>query len=259
MNTLRDSAQYRPVRKSGDGRVSELAARALELLATRRSSHLVAKARWVSALRAAVIGTDPEARDGVVADMLDAGVTADEMCDLYVPAVARQLGVEWENDVLSFADVSIGTARLQSLLRDIALDPAQDPGERTCEAMIMVLANRHHSLGAMVLTGQLRRLGASVRLVLGRSDADIGQIAAESGFDVVMISVAMAEELGGVKRMVTDLRDLTNGKVPIVVGGGVMQIGEAAVRAATGADHATNDALVALKLIGHEMSPQRES
>jgi len=66
------------------------------------------------------------------ADLRRARVAAALLVESYIPAVARRLGAEWESDRRSFAEVSLGTARLQGMLREVsASGSANDDGSVT--------------------------------------------------------------------------------------------------------------------------------
>ena len=229
--------------------VADLVSRALQTIAQKRASDDSTAARWIARLRAAVTSPTVSERDTVVAEMRAAGISVSLICDTYIPAVARELGDEWCADRVSFADVTIGSSRLQALLRDAALSE-DTPSGPFVDAMIMVLADEYHTLGAMVLTGQLRRLGASVRLVLGRPAEEVRHIVTETGFDAVMVSVALADDFEAVHETITALRRATRGTVPMIVGGGISGIGADAALRLTGADHVTSNPLEALQRAG---------
>lgn len=234
--------------------VGSLAIRAIDVLVARRSGgngQDERARRWIMLLHDAAVGVDAAACREVADRMLGAGISPAEICDLYVPAVARRLGEEWCEDSMSFAEVSIGSARLQALLRDVALDPMRDPVDESGRKRVMVVADEHHTLGAMVLTGQLRRRGTSVRLVFGRSAEELRRQARDVGFDAVLVSVALADDLGSVKRLVTMLREVAGSGTPIVVGGGILGTGAERALEETGADLATSDAGTVLGLLGN--------
>jgi NAD(P)-dependent dehydrogenase (short-subunit alcohol dehydrogenase family) len=85
------------------------------------------------------------------------------MADAYIPAAAQHLGSNWVSDRLCFAEVTIATARLQALVRAIGTrwggDPAHLPGRRS--VLMIVPDTEQHTLGAVVATGQMRRMGLS--------------------------------------------------------------------------------------------------
>ena len=233
--------------------VLDLANRALDLLANRRKDR--APDRWADALQAAVTSPDPGAKDAILRDMLAAGISPMLICDHYVPMVARRMGDDWCNDSMSFADVTIGSARLQALLRDASLQQGGAPMDEAADLTVIVLADEYHTLGAMVLTGQLRRLGASVRLALGRPEAEIRRTVSEGAFDAILISVALAEDYSAVRQTVEELRHLTKDHVPLIAGGSIMELGLDTARHLTGADHVASTARDALKLCGSHVVP----
>ena len=232
-------------------KVTDLVSRALDTIRERRTPGNTDDA-WIARLRDAVVSPDAHDRDEVIQRMRDAGIGIEQICDVYIPAVARELGEEWCADEISFADVTIGSARLQALLRDTEYC-AETPDDGVgWGAMILVLADPHHTLGAMVLTGQLRRVGASVRLMLGRPEEEVLRIAREVSFDGIFISVALADDFSNVAETVSALRRATGGAVPLIVGGSVVEIGRDMALRLTGADLATSDPREALGYCGYD-------
>ncbi|CAM4061371.1 B12-binding domain-containing protein [Palleronia rufa] len=234
--------------RSSETGVVDLATCALDLLASRRKDH--AQDSWAEALQSAVTSPDPTEKDTLLRSMLKAGISPERICDHYIPAVARRMGDDWCRDSMSFADVTIGSARLQALLRDASLQGGGAPMQGAENLAVIVLADEYHTLGAMVLTGQLRRLGASVRLALGRPEAEIRRLVGDGGFDAILISVALAECYREVNRIIRELRDMTGGRVPIVAGGSILDLGAESARTLTGADHIAGTAAEALQLTG---------
>ena len=237
--------------------VESLASEALKVLArTRGARARSVSERHVEALRRAVTEVDIDERRHVVAKLRKSGVTLDELVDLYIPEVARQLGDEWCKDQTSFADVTIGAARLQGLLRELLEETPPPPIGRTASGIaVIVISDEFHTLGALVLTAQLRRLGVSVRLLLDIDPDDVLQtVSGDDRYDAIMISASHVETLEQLARFVERIRKKTKRNVPIVVGGPVLGTGKD-VRAATGADFATSDVVEALRLCQLRISP----
>lgn len=245
---MTDGPDSRNVSARSDRSVENLASQALDLLAKRRFVRPVSvcEAR-VLALSESVLGRSGEFRSQVVSEMRAAGIPVEEVVDHYIPEVARRLGRLWCEDGLGFADVTIGTARLQGLLRDLSLQ-LDYPTDRKNESgvAVVVLADEYHTLGAMVLTTQLRRLGISVRLMLGVSNQLALMELRQDRYDAVFISASHTESLDNLSKFVDKIRKQTKRNTPIVVGGPV--IGQSAdVKAATGADVATSDVFEAVR------------
>lgn len=200
--------------------------------------------------RAARSGTK-EAFSGLLLEMRRSRISVAALADIYIPMAARQMGQEWHEDTLSWLDVTIGVARLQSLLREIgaawAADQAGDTGHGT--VLLIVPDFEQHTLGPMVAMGQMRRFGVSVCLRIAPSFDELRSLVASRTFDGVMISVACQEKLDSVRKTVKFLKSVSQSPLPVVVGGAVMTTVEDAA-SCTGADFSSNDIGAALEAIG---------
>ncbi len=252
VNGVQDPSQH-PLQGGSDRGVNALARRALSVLVQRRSGDRHLSEVFVHKLRRAAGFADPQPRRLLVREMEEAGIGRDEICDLYIPEAARRMGDDWCDDKMSFADVSIGTARLQSMLRDLASVAPEAHDSAGSSLIVLVLASEDHTLGAMVMTGQLRRIGVSVRLMLGRPVAEVAAAATTNDYDGILISVAQSDDLRHVSETISGLRGTTRGRTPLIVGGGLLADGAEEAKRRTGADHATNDLRLALELCGCDL------
>jgi methanogenic corrinoid protein MtbC1 len=229
-----------------------------DLLAHRRPARaLPAVGRLSADLKAAVLEEDAALRVRAVGAMRAAGLPLRDIMDVCIPEAARLLGAEWHDNTRSFADVTIGTARLQALLRELGEEECR---EFDCDALgpgvaVVVLEHEAHTLGSSLLCQQLRRLGASVQLLVGQCDADVVRCVAEAQFDAVLISAARSEALASARKLVDKLKAPAAFPVPIVIGGAVVSR-EPDVKMQTGADHVATDAKDALVRCGLKISPQ---
>lgn len=198
--------------------------------------------RYVAQLRAACLRDQPGACLRSAKGMMKAGIDAGRIADIYVPAVAQALGEDWVADRNSFADVTLGASRLQSLLRELDEAAALHPYGDGPAVLVATAAEAHHTLGAVLLAGQLRRQGFSVRLLLGARPADLQQQLRQSGYDAVFLSASRSEDPQVLRRLVEAARP-----VPLVLGGGLLELGPEVV-AQTRAPLATSDLSEALRL-----------
>lgn len=231
-----------------DRSVESLASQALDFLVKKRSTKtLLVSEKHVETLRKSVLERNSDIRGRAVSELRAAGITLEEIVDCYIPEVARRLGTLWCEDGLGFADVTIGSARLQGLLRDLSAQLVYQTDKKNDSGVaVVVLADEYHTLGAMVLTTQLRRLGISVRLMLGMSGHDALRELGHDRYDAVFVSASHIESLENLGKFVEKIRKQTKRNMPIVVGGPV--IGQTVdVKAATGADVATSDVYEAVR------------
>ena len=174
-----------------------------------------------------------------------------DIVDAVVPAVARQLGDDWSRNRRSFAEVTIGTARLVATVRELSAHWTADAvaDARAPRMAMYVPADEQHRLGASVAASRFRRLGVSVRMIV---DCDTGEAARQIGageFDLVCISLATPERVEQTRRVVHMVRGSSNPTPPIIVGGPLqMQVDD--LKSQVGADHAACEPEEALRLCG---------
>lgn len=235
-----------------DRSAGSLASQALSVLVSRRIGKPGALSeRFLSALQRAVLNADSSVRDQIVREMLSARIDRYEIADQYIPEIARRMGTAWCEDGMSFAEVTIGVARLQGMLRDLTDNWSVESRmyDQGLNIVVLMLADDYHTLGPMLVTSQLRRLGASVRLLLGRPIPEIKALLREQVFDVVFVSVAHVERLEYSRDLIRMLRSNMVSPAPIIVGGPAIDLTKDS-KAFTGADHACSDITEALVLCG---------
>ena len=229
---------------------------------------------FVEKLRACARGVERLSYDALKPEMRRVRISAAGLADVYIPHVARLLGREWEEDSLSFAQVTMGVARLQMLLREVSADWSADecqlltsraqPGlgggaravaarvghyPRDTAVLVLVPGDEQHTLGPMVLTSQLRRMGISVCLRLQPSSAALTALLRKGRFECAIVSVGGEGKLEAAQNMVNLLKSLTRGQLRVAVGGAAVEkIKTLGVFA--GADVVTNDLEAALRILG---------
>ncbi len=228
--------------------------------------------RVLSTVAARICRTDegmPEAQDCVEL-LCDAAVTSDaaldrmlgrmrsqhglqdaDIVDCYVPAAACRLGTDWTESRRSFAEVTIGTARLIRTVRDISARwSANAAADWRAPVMLMVVPEaEQHRLGAMVAASRFRRLGVSVQMLLGAGFSEVIDRAEKGAFDLISFSLATRARVEETRRLIQMMRDKVSPLPPLVVGGAI-GVGAEELRAHLGADHVASDPEEALRLCG---------
>jgi methanogenic corrinoid protein MtbC1 len=187
------------------------------------------------------------------------GTRPEDIADFYVPALAREMGDQWCKDQLSFAGVTIGTSRLQAVLRALGPNWSGDnvSGPNGPSILLIVGQEVYHTLGAIVLSGQLRRKGFSVKLILGGKHENIADQISRTNYQGVFISSSCGETLESLRKIVKSVKSSTTNPPPLVVGGTLLEVETAEnVMALTGADYATNIPDEALKFCGLQVITQ---
>lgn len=242
--------------RPGPDKVEELAGQVLSVLAARApaddgASDQSQAESVVVRLISAVRQRDEAERDRVVTRLIKGGVTIDELIDEHIPEAARRMGAAWCSDGMSFADVTIGSARLQGLLRDLIrrATPSHSSYPMAPQVLMVVRQDDHHTLGAMVATQKLRRIGVGVHMSIGEPDREILSLIAARDFDLVMVSSSGSEMLKTLGKFIKNARGRTDRAIPVAVGGTAL-VGTEDIAAMTGADFATADPEEALRRCG---------
>ncbi len=242
------------------GDVSDLAAKIVARLAARETQAAPTFIESImQRLTEAVCADQPSLIEALKPDLRRARITPAMLADVYIPEAARRLGKSWEDDTLTFADVTIGTVRLQSILRDISADWAADAGksENGEGAVLLLLPEKeHHTLGPLVLTGQLRRRGVSVCLQLATTDGEWLSVLHKRHFDGVIISVGWEGKIAACEHLIATIKKLTKGRMPVAVGGAVLTRSDS-ILGCEAADIVTNDLDKVLKIFGLSANASR--
>jgi MerR family transcriptional regulator, light-induced transcriptional regulator len=246
--------------ESVQGGASDLAAKIVAKLAARETNaDPVYLETIVQRLTEAVQLDNATLIEALKPDMRRARISPAMLADIYIPEAARRLGKAWEDDTLTFADVTIGTVRLQSILRDISADWASDARKTASlggSVLLLLPEREHHTLGPLVVTSQLRRRGVSVCLQLATADGEWQAMLRKRHFDGVIISVGWEGKLAAAAQLVETIKNLTKGKMPVAVGGAVLTRSDA-ILTCDGADIVTNDLDRALEILGLSANASR--
>ena len=198
--------------------------------------------------------------EALLEDLKDRRISPEQIVDIYIPQAARDLGQMWIEDVIGFAKVTIATARLQGLLTMLSPPWAANPSEMAdgTQVLLLLQGNDSHTLGPHVATAQMRRAGASVRILFGARDETVLQALSDETYDMVMFSGSRPDALASIAKLVKRIR--TGILVPpqIVLGGIVLSLADG-VKEKTDVDLVSNDVKVALKLCEKNKYKSRSS
>ena len=204
-----------------------------------------------------------ESRDALgvmVSDILRKGASVQQMTSHLLPAVARQLGKDWEKDTASFGKVTIGCARLQAAVRQLEGYATQNSMTHQAQQMNCLGAvpeGAQHTLGAVVLATQLRQAGSHVQLSVGATTLEMTRLARATPYDLTMISAAVGQDLHALRALAEALREAAP-KTRIIVGGGLLEQ-HADLAQKVGADFVTNNWKEALLFSTQGVSPEAAS
>jgi len=250
--------------------VRSLARQAIRLMASRNSAPSDLSAQRLRVLCDAFLDEHDDARHLVLMRLRQSGVGLRDIIDRIVPDIARCLGQRWADDDISFAEVTIGSARLQETVRALgAKDQAWQnviyakggragedqrpriPGARAPRILLVVPSPEHHTLGIFVAADQLRRLGYMVDIALDKHPRQIADSVRFGRYAMLGITAAGRRTLATTREIVDTVRSNTMRVIPIVLGGSILEA-DFDLRSLTGVDHVAPDMVTALGLCGLE-------
>lgn len=228
--------------------LSEMLLRIPERAARLESLHPPLATDHLCALAEALGGSDGLFQERISRIQRLYGVSAETIIDIYIPALARELGEDWTNDRRSFAEVTICMSRLAMLVRELTRGVTADsvaPWDAPVVGMILP-ENEQHTLGAAVAASRLRRAGVSVQIMAGRSIQDIIDSVERLHLDMIAVSIGTTDRLENTRKLVKMLRKNIRNLPPIVAGGAVSGNKRELV-AYLDVDHVTSDPIEALR------------
>ncbi len=222
-----------------------------EVMSEKNNIQPGSRPEWVAHLSKALMSESETAYQSVLSSLMANGVGSEEIQQRYVPDVARYLGELWANDMASFVDVTVGTARLQELFRDnddAAMARWARPGIPLGRSVLMVIPRfEQHSLGAFVAADDMRRHGLWVQMAIYLDPTELVALINESRFSMLGITLGAPENVERTAELVAFMRENSHALPPIVIGGhAVEKVKDAASRC--GADHAVRSVSEAIEL-----------
>jgi methanogenic corrinoid protein MtbC1 len=166
--------------------------------------------------------------------------------DLLAP-VARRLGELWCDDLLSFAEVTIGQVALQRLMRAFSPTflrdaPPENPRRRI---LLSPMPGEQHAFGHFMVCDFFRRAGWMVSGEPCPTRAALIEAVHDGLFDVVGISLSSAARLQELGALIHVLRTRSRNRALLVIVGGKPFADQPALAWQVGADASACDARLA--------------
>jgi methylmalonyl-CoA mutase cobalamin-binding subunit len=242
-----------------DVEVTRLAARAIAVLLDEHGVKRPTIEARLALLIDAFLSDREDARRAILARMQREGVSVHDIIDIVLPAVARQAGQRWMDDEISFADVTVVTARLQETLRafgraprgrrSVSTGPAPNAGHPQRRVLLIIPRSEDHTLGAFVVADQIRRMGIEVDIAMDMHPRQIAEKVRATRYHMIGITASGRRSLASARDLVEIIKASVTRVTPIVLGGSVVD-GGANLKAITGVDHVLFDTPSALRECG---------
>ncbi len=194
-------------------------------------------------LRLCIGVADPQPTEMLLCGLKRRGVSRQAvLLDLFTP-VARRMGDEWLADDCSFAEVTLGVARLARLMRTEAMPPLSirlQDAPRT--VLLTTCPGDDHSFGLLVLEDHFRADGWTTHVRLPRDADDILNALAQAHIDVVGLSLSCTGPYAATASLVRRMRQASRNRDLVILVGGAAFIDKPSQALALGADGAAINA-----------------
>jgi methanogenic corrinoid protein MtbC1 len=198
----------------------------------------------VAELAELVLGREATAAGALVESARARGVSAAAIYLELLAPTARRLGELWDEDRCDFTQVTIGTIRLQQILRAISPDflAARPREARTARVLLTPAPGEQHTFGLVMLAEFFRRAGWKVAGGPCSAGTDPVEMVRHTTFDVIGFSVGSATRLDAVARQIRALRRVSRNRAIAVMVGGPVVAAHPEIVTQVGADATAADA-----------------
>ena len=179
--------------------------------------------------------------------------------ELLSPA-AKLLGEWWEQDICTFADVTVGLCRLQQLVYEYAdRVHVEGGGGDGRTALFALTPGDQHSLGLIMVVEYFRQAGWRTICMPDATAQDLEDIVQTERFDLIGFSMANERWLEPLTPLISRLRAVSrNASVRVMVGGRAFAENPDRV-AMVGADQTAGDAREAVLAAARLFAPQHSA
>lgn len=172
-----------------------------------------------------LLSHDEQAAHALASELLERGASAEQLYELLFAEAARKLGEMWLTDDCSFYDVTLGTGRIQRLVREFSHQFLVDnvyPGS-TGRLLLCSAADEQHSLGLAVLAEFFVRDGWDVHVGPGLcSEALLDKVRA-TDYHMIGFSVAVTSRIAKLQQDIRRVRQVSrNPDIRVMVGGSLI-------------------------------------
>lgn len=185
----------------------------------------------IDELARALIAPEPDAGIAFIERIRAQGASVETVYLAYLAQAARTLGAWWEEDEISFPDVTLATGHIYAVMR--GLRPMLDPEalvRSSPSAFFTAVPGENHLLGLSMAADLYRKNGWDIALKRDMDHDEIVQYAAISGHALIGLSAGGEHSVAPLARLIIALR-ISAPKATIMVSGAVLETSYSSVKA----------------------------
>ncbi|UIJ73246.1 B12-binding domain-containing protein [Aurantimonas sp. HBX-1] len=193
-----------------------------------------------------VLSDRHEAQWEYLVGLVEEGLDLDAIFLNVMAPTIRQIGVLWEEDRLSFVDVTTKSAHLQQLMRRLASELALATPRTTRRLLLAPVPGEQHTFGLFVLAEMFLRAGWATLVEPAATWEELHHDVSTQQFDAIGLSVGSERMLVGIGESVASLRAAAlSADLRVFLGGWAFQATQEPLER-YGADLVETDALAAI-------------
>jgi methanogenic corrinoid protein MtbC1 len=185
-----------------------------------------------------VLSKDSDSLISYVGTLLQSGLAMETIyVDLLMPA-ARRLGDYWDEDNISFTDVTMGLGRLQQVVRTLGWKQPQNagPDHASPSALFVPASSEQHTFGLFIIEDFFRRAGWRTWIETSGLDDDATGMVRSHWFDLLGLSASSDAHTDRLTATIAAIRKASRNPGLFILVGGRLFIERPELVAIVGAD-----------------------
>jgi len=189
------------------------------------------------------LGSDSESLMVYVGGLLQRGLTMEGVYVGLLAPAARRIGEYWDDDQISFTDVTIALGRLQQVIRTLGwrLPPAIPGDHGSRSAFFAPIPGEQHTFGLFIIEDYFRRAGWRTWIETQSEAEDTVDTVHGHWFDVIGLGASGAAPIDDIASTVASVRSSSRNPDIFVLVGGRLFMDHPEYVAAVGADATAAD------------------
>ena len=199
--------------------------------------------RTLEAFARMTLSSEAHTLTAYVEALIQGGLSLEEVyVDLLIPT-ARRLGDDWNEDYISFTDVTVGLSRLQQVVRTLGHSiPMRDADGDAPSAYFVPAPHEQHAFGLVILEDYFRRAGWRTWLDTAASSEEAVRTVHHDWFDIFGLSATSDTPTEVIVSTIAEVRQASRNPKLFVMVGGRLFIDDPTLATLVGADAASGTA-----------------
>jgi methanogenic corrinoid protein MtbC1 len=175
------------------------------------------------------VSQDPKVAQAFVDHFLEIGLSKEDIFLELIAPTARYLGSQWDDDCMDFSQVNLGLIRLHAIANEFRFAYKEDlfVKGKIKRVMLASAPGSLHMLGTTIVADFFHKEGWQVVVSNPSSSSELAQAVSQEWFDVVGLSISMAEQLTTLADLIRQFKSSSlNPRVAVLLGGPIFALKE---------------------------------